>query len=57
MGDRGFVAGVVVNSMLTASVRSSNVDWMAKTGEWGLGRMRSLKGTWVGVQDTGKVAV
>jgi len=49
--------GDQVNSMLMALVRSSNVDLMAKTGEQVFGRTSLLKGAWVGVQDTGKVAV
>jgi len=57
MGDKGLVTGLRVNSILTASVRSSNVDLMAKTGEQAFRRMSSLKGVRVGVQDTGKVAV
>jgi len=57
MGDKGLVMGAWVNSMLTASARSSNVDLMAKTGEWVSGRTSLLKGAQVGVQDTGKVAV
>jgi len=42
--------------MLTASARSSKVDLMAETGDWGAGRTRLLKGTRVGVHDTGKFA-
>ena len=49
--------GERVNSMLTASARSSNVDQMAETGEQVFRRTSSLKGARVGVQDTGKVAV